>query len=138
MGMALQGPHWLQARWGSHRRCELDLCHDGRASYGGTDGKRRDRNTPKVQGTSFSQRLPQRHVDPRHTVARRGVRRHDGVASPSVRPQAEGIPTRGTRQLPPDTRLDGKEQEWSTSPCVKVFRDPDSKNLEALLHYHTK
>merc|ERR1712136_538334 len=41
-------------------------------------------------------------------------------------------------QLPPDTRLDGKEQEWSTVPCVKVFRDPDSKNLEALLNYHTK
>jgi hypothetical protein len=41
-------------------------------------------------------------------------------------------------QLPPDTRLDGKEQEWSTLPCVKVFRDPDSKNLEALLNYHTK
>jgi len=41
-------------------------------------------------------------------------------------------------QLPIDTRLDEKAQDWSTSAGVKVFRDPDSKNLEALLNYHTK
>jgi len=39
-------------------------------------------------------------------------------------------------QLPPDERLDEKAQHWS--PHAKVFRDPDSKNLEALLGYHTK
>jgi len=37
-----------------------------------------------------------------------------------------------------DTRLDEKAHFWSTLACVKVFRDPDSKNLEALLNYDTK
>jgi len=41
-------------------------------------------------------------------------------------------------QLPPDSGLNEKEQCWSGQPSTIVFRDQDSKNLDALLTFHTK
>jgi len=41
-------------------------------------------------------------------------------------------------QLPPGSGLNEKEQCWSGLPSTIVFRDQDSKNLDALLTFHTK